>query len=127
MGFQEAVGTCLQKYAVFEGRARRSEYWWFFLFNIIMQLVTGMIDALLFGEDGFGLVNGLYTLAVLLPGIAVGVRRLHDTDRSGWWLLISFIPVVGFIVLIIWFTRPGTRGANRFGPDPTREERFVPA
>ena len=63
-------------------------------------------------------LNGLYSLAVLLPGLGVGVRRLHDTDRSGWWLLISLVPLVGFILLIIWLARPGDAGPNRFGPDP---------
>ena len=101
MGFQEAVATCFRNYAVFEGRARRSEYWWFFLFNVLMQGATGLMDAALFGDDSVGLVNGLYSLAVLLPGLAVAVRRLHDVDRSGWWLLISFIPVIGIVLLIV--------------------------
>lgn len=120
MGFQEAVATCFRRYAQFDGRSARPEYWWFFLFNLLMQGATGLVDAALFGRDSLGLINGLYSLAVLLPGIAVGVRRLHDTDRSGWWLLISFIPVIGIIMLIIWFCRPGDAGANRFGAPPAR-------
>src|SRR3712207_18440 len=127
MGFQEAVATCFRNYAVFEGRARRSEYWWFFLFNVLMQGATGLVDAALFGDDSVGLVNGLYSLAVLLPGLAVAVRRLHDVDRSGWWLLISFIPVIGIVLLIVWFSQKGDAGPNRFGPDPAPAPGFAPA
>jgi uncharacterized membrane protein YhaH (DUF805 family) len=119
MGFQDAVATCFRQYAVFEGRARRSEYWWFFLFNVLMQGATGLLDAALFG-GGTGVVNGLYTLAVLLPGLGVAVRRLHDTGRSGWWLLVSLVPLLGFILLLIWFCKPGDIGPNRFGSDPVR-------
>ncbi len=91
MGFQDAVATCFRKYADFTGRARRSEYWWFFLFNLLMQIATGLVDAVLFGAEGQGLINLLYSLGVLLPGIAAGARRLHDIDRSAWWLLIIFV------------------------------------
>nr|WP_264185535.1 DUF805 domain-containing protein [Roseicella aerolata] len=118
VGFQDAVATCFRKYADFTGRARRSEYWWFFLFNLLMQIATGLVDAVLFGAEGQGLINLLYGLGVLLPGIAVGARRLHDIDRSGWWLLLIFVPLVGFILLLVWFIRPGDAGPNRFGPDP---------
>jgi uncharacterized membrane protein YhaH (DUF805 family) len=118
MGFQQAIGICLSKYAVFEGRARRSEYWWFFLFNILMQMATGLLDAAVFGRESIGLFNGIYSLAVFLPGLGVGVRRLHDTGRSGWWLLISLVPLVGFILLVVWLARPGDAGPNRFGADP---------
>ena len=118
MGFQDAVRTCFGKYVDFQGRARRSEYWWFFLFNILMQFATGLVDAVLFGADRVGGVNVLYSLAVFLPGVAVGVRRLHDIGRSGWWLLVSLVPLVGFIVLIVWLARPGDAGPNRFGADP---------
>jgi uncharacterized membrane protein YhaH (DUF805 family) len=127
MGFQEAVATCLRRYAVFEGRARRSEYWWFFLFNVLMQAATGLVDAALFGQDSVGLVNALYGLAVLLPGLAVAVRRLHDVNRSGWWLLISLIPVLGILLLIVWFCRRGDAGPNRFGTDPLPAPGFGPA
>ena len=124
MGFQEAVATCFRRYAQFDGRSGRPEYWWFFLFNLLMQGATGLVDAALFGRDSLGLINGLYSLAVLLPGLAVGVRRLHDIDRSGWWLLVSFVPVIGIVMLIIWFCRPGDAGPNRFGAPP---ERIIPA
>src|SRR5690625_7928192 len=87
----------LKKYAVFSGRARRKEYWFFFLFNLIITFVLGFIDGFAgtFSVDaGIGLLGGIYALAVLLPGIAVSVRRLHDTERSGWWLLISLVPII---------------------------------
>ena len=111
----------LKKYAVFTGRARRSEYWFFILFNVIISLVLGFIDGFLgLGdpEAGVGLLSVIYGLAVLIPSIAVGVRRLHDTDRSGWWLLISLIPLIGGIVLLVFIVLDGTPGENRFGPNP---------
>jgi uncharacterized membrane protein YhaH (DUF805 family) len=84
------------------------------LFTIIVEIVTGIVDALL----GITLVTTLFLLVTLLPNVAVGVRRLHDTDRTGWWLLLVFIPLIGAIILIVWFCTMGTRGYNRFGPDP---------
>ncbi len=114
----------LKKYGVFGGRARRKEYWLFVLFSAIATIVLTIIDAsvgTLDAESGFGLLSGLYTFGVLLPGLAVSVRRLHDTDRSGWWLLIAFIPLVGAIVLLIWMVRDGHPGQNRFGPNPKEE------
>lgn len=107
----------LKKYMVFEGRARRKEYWMFVLFHVLILMGLGLVDRMLSGEDG-GFLTGLYALAVLLPSLGVSVRRLHDTDRSGWWLLISFVPVVGFLVLLFFTLQAGTPGANRFGPDP---------
>lgn len=111
----------LKKYAVFSGRARRSEYWFFVLFNVIIGFVLGFIDGI-FGlgnpEAGVGVLGTIYSLAVLIPSIAVGVRRLHDTDRSGWWLLIGLIPLIGAIVLIVFFVMDSTPGDNRFGPNP---------
>ena len=119
MDFQTAVKTCLNKYATFEGRAHRPEYWWFVLFGTLLQLVGSTIDAGLLGfEMGGGPVAGIAGLAVMLPWLAVAVRRLHDIDRSGWWLLICLLPVIGQLVLLWWFTRPGDRTMNRFGaPD----------
>ena len=102
--------------STFSGRAQRSAYWWWALFYFIVLIVAEILDSVIFGE-----VQVLYliiTLALLLPTIALGVRRLHDTDRSGWWLLIAFIPLIGAIVLIVFFVQKGTTGPNRFGPDP---------
>ena len=106
----------LKKYAVFSGRARRQEFWMYHLFNALISLVLFAI-ALVVGNAGTILL-GLYGLAVLVPGLAVTWRRLHDTDRSGWWFLIDFIPYVGAVVLIVFLALDGTRGPNRFGPDP---------
>ena len=111
----------LKKYAVFSGRAQRKEYWMFVLFNIIFSILCGVIDGVLGTFDpkvGIGVVGGIYALAVLLPSIAVGVRRLHDTSRSGWWLLIAFLPIIGPLVLIIFFVRDSVEGDNDYGPNP---------
>jgi uncharacterized membrane protein YhaH (DUF805 family) len=109
----------LKKYAVFNGRSRRKEYWFFFLFNIIISLVLGFIDGIVgTSSGGIGLLGGLYVLAVLIPGIGVAVRRLHDTGRSGWWLLIAFVPIVGAIVLIVFMVQDGTPGENAYGKNP---------
>jgi uncharacterized membrane protein YhaH (DUF805 family) len=111
----------LRKYAVFSGRARRKEYWFFLLFNLLIMFGLAFIDVA-FGfyneELGAGLLSGLYALAVLLPSLGVSIRRLHDTDRSGWWLLLLLVPLVGSIVLIIFFALDGTPGKNRFGDSP---------
>jgi uncharacterized membrane protein YhaH (DUF805 family) len=111
----------LRKYAVFSGRARRKEYWYFFLFNIIITVVLAVVDGAtgtLSPEAGIGLLGGIYALAVLIPAIAVAVRRLHDTDRSGWWLLISLIPLIGAIVLIVFFATDSNPGNNQYGTNP---------
>jgi len=111
----------LKKYAVFSGRARRKEYWYFFLFNIIVSIVLGVIDGITGSfspEAGMGLLGGIYALAVLIPGIAVSVRRLHDTDRSGWWLLIALIPLIGAIVLLVFMVQDSKPGQNQFGSNP---------
>ena len=105
----------LKKYAVFSGRARRKEYWIFLLFNIIIGLVLGGIAWLAGGPDVLG---SIYGLVVLIPGIAVSVRRLHDTDRSGWWLLIGLIPLIGTIVLLVFMAQDSQPGANQYGPNP---------
>jgi len=110
-------GEVLQKYAVFNGRARRSEFWWFTLINAIVGAALGLIDTVIFGVN-YGILSGLYGLAVLIPTIAVAVRRLHDTNRSGWWLLIGLIPLFGFIVLLIFYFQNSTPGSNRFGDNP---------
>ena len=108
----------LWKYATFSGRARRTEYWLFVLFVSVVGLVTIGIDALLFGLEEVGRVNLVWNLAMFLPMLAVGARRLHDTDRSGWWQLLNLAPIVGWIVLVVLFCLRGEKGTNRFGPDP---------
>ena len=105
----------LKKYAVFSGRARRKEYWMFFLFNIIIAFSLGFIEGLL-GSPG--VIGMIYSLAVLIPGIAVSVRRLHDTGRSGWWLLIALIPLIGSIVLLVFMVQEGKDEENDFGENP---------
>ena len=105
----------LKKYAVFSGRARRKEYWMFLLFNIIIGLVLGVLEGL---AGGPGVLGSIYGLAVLIPGIAVSARRLHDTDRSGWWLLIGLIPLIGAIVLLVFMVQDSQPGENQYGPNP---------
>lgn len=129
MTFQDSVKTCFSKYVTFSGRAVRSEFWWFVLFIFAGNFILGIVDSVLFGttvitDTGFEastntpVLSGLFGLATLLPGISVAVRRLHDIDRSGWWYWIILIPLVGFILLIVWFATGGTRGPNRYGADP---------
>ncbi|MFD2445295.1 DUF805 domain-containing protein [Bacillus sp. CGMCC 1.16607] len=105
----------LKNYVGFSGRARRMEYWMFVLFNLIISFILGFLEGML---DWPPLLSGLYSLAVLLPSLAVGVRRLHDTGRSGWWLLISLIPFVGWIIIIIFMFLDSDPGANEYGPNP---------
>ena len=116
---------CWRQYADFKGRARRKEYWMFFLFNIIIVFLLDMIDAsmgMLDEESGFGLLSGIYMLAVIVPNIAVSVRRLHDIGKSGWNYFIGMIPLVGPIVMIIWFATAGDVGSNDWGEDPKATE-----
>ncbi len=107
----------LENYTNFTGRARRAEFWWYALANVIISIVLNIIDAGIgFGSGYGGVLSGIYGLAVLLPGLAVGIRRLHDTDKSGWWLLIVFIPLVGIIVLIVFWATDAPPGPNKYGP-----------
>ena len=113
--------TVLRKYAVFEGRARRREYWFFVLFYILISVVLAVVDRMLgtyVEAYGMGALGALFCLGLLIPSIAVGARRLHDTGRSGWWLLIGFIPVIGVIVLIVFFVLDSQPGTNAYGPNP---------
>jgi len=110
----------LKKYAVFQGRARRKEYWMFTLFNVLIAMGLAFIDVFagLANEDGVGALSTIYSLAVLLPGLGVAVRRLHDIGRSGWWLLIALVPVVGAVVLIVFAVLDSEPGSNEYGPNP---------
>lgn len=116
----------LRQYTEFSGRARRKEYWFFVLFNFLVAFALGLVDAglgLWSQASGVGLLSGLYSLAVLLPGLAVSIRRLHDTGRSGWWLLIGLIPLIGILVLLVFYVLDGDSGKNQYGPDPKAAER----
>ena len=111
----------LKKYAVFSGRARRKEYWYFVLFNIVISVILSAIDGMMGSynaETGMGLLGSIYILAILLPGIGVSIRRLHDTGRSGWWLLVGFVPLIGAIVLIVLMLQNSKPGQNQYGANP---------
>ncbi|MBC7704683.1 MAG: DUF805 domain-containing protein [Rhodoferax sp.] len=108
MNFQQSIKLCFSKYADFNGRASRPEYWWFALFIFLASAVLSMVSNLL---------PGIFAVATLLPSLAVAVRRLHDTERSGWWLLVGLVPVVGFIVLIVFMTQK-TVGVTLSAPQP---------
>ena len=123
----------LRRYAEFSGRSRRREYWMFFLFNLLIGLAVWTLLAATYvagmSETQMTMVMGpvftLYGLVVIgfiIPGIAVTVRRLHDTDRSGWFVLLALIPVVGAILLLVFYCTEGTHGPNRFGQDPKADE-----
>jgi uncharacterized membrane protein YhaH (DUF805 family) len=115
----------LKKYTVFTGRARRKEYWFFVLFNIIVSAALNIVDyftGTYSSAYGMGLLGGLYSLAVLLPAIAVAIRRLHDTGRSGWWLLLSLVPVIGWIVLLVFMVLDSQPGDNQYGPSPKTDQ-----
>ena len=106
----------LKKYAVFSGRSGRKEYWMFVLVNILISIVINVVEGI---AGGPGFLGGLYSLAVLLPSLGVGIRRLHDTGRSAWWLLIGLIPILGAIALIVFLATGSEPGENRYGPEPT--------
>ena len=110
----------LKKYAVFSGRARRKEYWMFFLLYFIAMIVANVIDV---AAMKMGAVTLIVSLGLFIPSLAVSIRRLHDINKSGWWMLIAFIPLVGAIVLLVFFCKDGTNGSNPFGDDPKSLER----
>jgi len=112
----------LRNYAVFDGRARRKEYWMFVLGNLIVSILLIIVGGIL-GIRGF--LTLLYSLGIFIPCLALTIRRLHDTDRSGWWLLISLIPLLGGLVLFVFMVLPGTAGSNRFGLDPKSSAAIV--
>lgn len=115
MTFSDSVSTCLKKYFVFQGRASRSEYWWFQLIVSPSYFVSTILE----NEIGYFFLG--ITLFTLIPAISAGVRRLHDTNRSGFFLLISFIPFIGGLVLLFFLIPEGTKGKNRFGPDSLKK------
>ncbi len=131
MTFGDSIKTCLSKFVTWQGRASRSEYWYFILFALLCYIAAAVIDNVLgttikipnpeTGLEqslGYGYAYVLVALALLLPSLSAMVRRLHDTDRSGWWYWIALIPLIGGILLIVWFCSRGTEGSNKFGADP---------
>jgi uncharacterized membrane protein YhaH (DUF805 family) len=106
MTFGEAIKTCFRKYVTVAGRASRSEYWWFFLFSVLVQAGGAVVSET---------IAGLLAVALLLPSVAVGARRLHDIGKSSWWLLIGLIPVIGALILLYWFVQPSAQQANEYG------------
>lgn len=114
------LGT-FKKFTDFQGRAHRSEYWYFVLFNILVNIACAIVDNVtgtFNPEMGLGLVGGLYMLFVLVPGLAVSVRRLHDTGRSGWWLLLALIPIIGALVILVFMIFKSEPDTNKYGPQP---------
>ena len=120
MNFADAVKSVLTaNYANFSGRAPRSEFWWYVVFAIIASVVLALIDNLIFARTiGYPILGTLFSLATIIPGLAVSVRRLHDIDKSGWWILIGLIPLIGAILLIVWYATAGNRSDNQYGPPP---------
>ncbi|KJV10960.1 hypothetical protein VZ95_01560 [Elstera litoralis] len=114
MNFQESVQTCLRKFFDFQGRASRSEYWYFTLFSIVASVAASLFEP----ESMSGVFSGLVSLGLFFPSFAVFFRRMHDIDKSGWWWLLWLVPIIGWIVLIVLNVTKGTTGPNRFGDDP---------
>ena len=118
----------LKKYAVFSGRARRKEFWMFVLFNFIAAILAGILDNILhttYSNQSTGIISTLYSLAVLLPGLGVAIRRMHDIGKSGWWILVSLIPVAGIIWYIVLAATEGQHGDNQYGADPKAAPEMV--
>lgn len=113
MNMQEAVSSVLSQYAGFSGRARRSEYWFWVLATVLVSIVAGIIDVII----GTQIIGYVVVLATFVPNLAVGARRLHDIGRSGWWQLICLVPIVGIILLIVWFATDSAPD-NQYGPNP---------
>jgi uncharacterized membrane protein YhaH (DUF805 family) len=120
MSFTQAIRSGFANYVNFRGRAMPSEFWWWQLFMLLAAIAAAVLDAL-FGFERIGLAE-LCSFATLLPSLAVAVRRLHDIDKSGWWFLMMLIPLVGIVMLIIWWIGEGTPGYNRFGANPKPKE-----
>lgn len=117
VSFKEAVERAIKEnYCNFSGRASRSEFWWFYLFNIILSAVIGIVFC--WSENAMNIATGLVNLALLLPSLGLAVRHLHDIDKSGWWIFISLIPIIGWILLIIWYCKDSQMETNEYGPVP---------
>ncbi|WP_420854557.1 DUF805 domain-containing protein [Sneathiella marina] len=127
MGMVGAVKSVLSNYVNFSGRAARPEYWWWALAVFIIMFIAGILDAVVIApmlglnavdDASVSPLSVIILLAIFLPNLAVAVRRLHDTDRSGWWILLFLVPIIGFFLLLFWYVSKGTEGDNRFGPPP---------
>ncbi|MGZ5323223.1 MAG: DUF805 domain-containing protein [Solirubrobacterales bacterium] len=114
MSFSEAVKSGFDHYVRFDGRASRPAFWWWFLFTILVAIALQIMDGIIFSESM--LLTILVWLGLSLPSLSVAIRRLHDTDRSGWWILIGLIPLIGFIVLLVFYLQKSDPGDNRYGP-----------
>lgn len=127
MDFMTSIKTVFGKYVAFSGRAQRSEFWWFMLFIVIANGILSQVDTAIFGptmvitetsmDYNMGYLGMAFSIATFLPSLGVAIRRLHDIDKSGWALLFGLIPLIGFIMLLVWYAKPGTSGDNRFGAD----------
>jgi uncharacterized membrane protein YhaH (DUF805 family) len=112
MSFSEAVKSGFDHYTTFDGRASRPAFWWWFLFGILVAIATNIVDAII----GSQIISIIVSLGLILPNISVSIRRLHDTDRTGWWILIALIPLIGIIVLLIFYLQKSDPGDNSYGP-----------
>ena len=117
MSLKEAVSSAFSKYATFSGRSRRSEYWYFVLFQLIVAFVLALVGSLI-GETAVTAIDGLWSLATLVPSLALVWRRLHDIGKSGAWFFIGLVPLVGEILLLVWLCKDSQPGENAFGPNP---------
>ena len=113
MTFGEAVKSGFEHYVKFDGRASRPAYWWWVLFVVLVSIAANIIGLAL---DGLSVISGIVGLALLLPNLSVSIRRLHDTGRTGWWILIGLVPLIGWIVLLIFYLQPSDPGENQYGP-----------
>ncbi len=120
MGFSDAIKSGFSNYVNIEGRAPRSAYWYWFLFLILGGIVAGIMDSIggLGSIGGNGALSSIFELATLIPSITLGVRRFHDLGKSGWWMLLILVPVIGWLIMLFFFVQAGNTGANEYGADP---------
>ena len=126
MSFTDAIRSVLSQYVGFSGRARRSEYWYWTLFYIVLSVIASLLDRAVFNTNTGSVFTAIVGLGLFLPSLAVAVRRLHDTTRSGWWILLGLIPVIGAIVLIVFYVQD-SHGDNQYGPSPKGADSSSPA
>lgn len=118
VSFTEAIKMALQQnYCNFSGRSSRSEYWWFSLFNLIIGFILGFIGSMI-SQQAYYVLSAIVNLGLLLPGLGLVVRRLHDINKSGWWILINLIPLVGWIIMLVWLCKDSDPTDNQYGPVP---------